>query len=969
VSKNDEALQRVVGQSGSGWYVISYVGNSIRKHKTRSLSLLLGVLIGVSLVTSVFVWTDTGTRVAIDDYFEDNIFQFSVQQRSGTSSFTGLIHDVKDWADPQPLTESSYVIYRSYGLLGVTDMGDGDPYMPFPYSLGIKDAEVFFASDAFLEAVETKFNFTGSFSIEPGHCLVSQKVVNDVEAVLNQTITIGSVIDIALATIYDDPTTIGDLNRLNITNVQVDGIYNLPVSDSVLYNAFDGISRQNYPATGLEPVFGWNDGIILHTDEISESEKDALVFNEIFPKLLIRLSSTNVLTYGLDRVVSVIRGYKLLLESDFNQQVAVAGERQLIHLEDYIVAYLSRRTMGVLVAPVIVLSVFLTTFATNIFLSGRRAEVAILRARGASFRQLYAAFIFEFFVIGIVGQCAGMFLSLFIGSLIPASTGFLQFDMVIFFRFFSVVRLLPYTWIIAAIACLIPPLIFTMIYVRSFLRTEIYQAMVGVNPPGESDIGVIILYFTGCVAFLAFFFFIVIILPSSPSVAILQFIYAVALWTLLSDSGSRVVRRGMAGITRFFRPVFGEKTAIFVKSMRTRRQRIVPLLLILTLTFSLTVFSVVEAQTVQINADRQIEYFIGADLRIESDWVPCTRVDEIRAVSGVSDATPLVRTLGLIGQTALYFIGVDVDSYSTIGYWDASSMTGEDAATVLNRMKNDPDAIIFPSTLADMLQKSVGKQIGIYVYDQTGGLADDHVFNIVGLGHSAPGLGYFDPDDPSRPTDATSGFQFQEDGYFVFVHINYLESLNITNSRLFLGSLESDANIEQIQYDTEALGFPTAIHSPSIFSLEDVYPDGYLFNRGVVSILSIGFLACLSISMIALILFVGVIVAERQTEYAIMRAVGGTRRQIIAIVVGEFIGLILSSFFVSILLGSAFSWLLMNVLLNLFPFPYVVPFPIILPWMLLLIVLGSVIVGMSIGTYVPARRAGRTNVGRVLRNL
>ncbi|MFX1564267.1 MAG: FtsX-like permease family protein, partial [Promethearchaeota archaeon] len=522
MSKNNEALQRVVGQSGSGWYVISYVGNSIRKHKSRSMSLLLGVLIGVALVTSVFVWTDTGTRVAIDEYFADNLFQFSVQQRSGTSSFPRLVYDVKDWVGQQDITESSYVIYQSIGLLGVRDMSDSDPYMDYPYVLGIKDAQVFFTTDAFLTKAKSDFTYTGIFSVEPGHCLVSQRVVNDAETVLNETITIGSFIDIAVATIYSDPSTIGDIVRLNITNVQVDAIYNLDVSDSVLYNAFSGTSRINYPGTGHEPVFGWNDGIILHQDQITQPEKEELVKNELFPKLLIRLSSIAVLSYGLERVVPVIRAYKLLLETDFNQQVIVSGERQLLHLEDYIYAYISRRTMGVLVAPVIVLSVFLTTFATNIFLSGRRAEVAILRARGASFRQLYAAFMFEFSIIGFIGLCAGMILSLFIGCLIPASTGFLQFDMSIFLQFFSVVRLLPYTWIIAAIACLIPPLIFTMIYVRSFLRTEIYQAMVGLNPPGESDIGVTILYFVGCIALLAFFFIIVILLPASPSVAVLQ---------------------------------------------------------------------------------------------------------------------------------------------------------------------------------------------------------------------------------------------------------------------------------------------------------------------------------------------------------------------------------------------------------------------------------------------------------------
>jgi ABC-type antimicrobial peptide transport system permease subunit len=380
----------------------------------------------------------------------------------------------------------------------------------------------------------------------------------------------------------------------------------------------------------------------------------------------------------------------------------------------------------------------------------------------------------------------------------------------------------------------------------------------------------------------------------------------------------------------------------------------------------------VEAQTVDNNAHRQIDYFIGADVRVESELVPSSRVSEIAAVPGVAEATALVRTYAVIGTTTLVLIGIDNDTYPAIGHWDLSSMSGADPATVFSRFNNDPYSIIFPATYAERLGLDAtppNNQPAMFVYDQSSVQVDDRAFTIAGLGHSAPGLGYFDPEDPARPSDTTSGFQFQESTVFALVHLGYLQSFNITNSQLFFASLEPNANVNQVQQDIMALGFPAAIYSPTTFSLEEAYPDGYLFNRGVISILSIGFLACLTISIIALTLFVGVIVAERQTEYAIMRAIGGTRRQIVAIVVGEFTGLILTSFIVSVLLGGAFSWLLMNVLLNLFPFPYVVPFIIVPPWLLLLFILATVIAAMTVGTYIPARRAGRTNVGRVLRNL
>ena len=971
MSKNSGSPVSASNLTGSRWYIASYVGNSIRKHKTRSLSLLLGMIIGITLVASVFVWTDTGTRVAVDDYFTDNLYQYNTFQRGTLQE--RLIFEVQDWFRDQPYYETSHVVYNSIGILDGTGLSPSTPYYPYPYANGIKDVQTFFVPDSFLPFVQSKFSFNGTFSVTPGECIMSTRAVEDAEEILNQTISIGSTIDVAVASNDVDstypPTTVGDINRVNLTQIEVVGIYSLIPEDTVLSNAFSGISRANYAGAGLETVWGWNDGIIFHYNQLTDTQRNTLTSNAVYPRLLVRFDPATLLPAGLQQVSVILRTIKTRAEVDFQNSISVFGERQLRYLEEFVAAYQSRQTMAVLVAPVIILSIFLTTFATNIFLSGRRAEVAILRARGASFQQLYIAFIFEFITIGIVALCLGMLVSLFVGSLIPASVGFLQFDLTVFNRFFSVVRLEPLTWVIATLTCLVPPLIFTMIYVRSFLRTEIYQALVGISPQAESDLSITILYFIGCIALLGLFLVAIIWLPSSPMAAIIQFIYAVVIWTLLSDSGSRIVRRGVAGITRGFRPLFGERTVIFEKSMRTRRERIVPLLLILTLTFSVTVFAVVEAQTVQINAARQIEYFIGADFRIESGSVPSSRVAEILAVPGVDEATPLIKTFAQIGTVSFDLYGVDSAALASIGKWDPTSMVGADTYATLQALQNHPDGIIFPHTLATRFGQGVGNLIGLVVYSQGGSVIEEYLFEIVGLGFSCPGLGYFDPEDPARPADSTNGFQFQASRPYAFINMDHLTNLNMTRTTLMLASTNNNAAIEDVQSDILALGFPTQVDSPSTFSLAEAYPDGYLFNRGVVSILSIGFLACLVISIIALTLFVGVIVTERQTEYAIMRAVGSTRRQIISIVVGEFIGLILVSFLVAMFLGFAFSWLLMNVLLNLFPFPFVVPFQLGIPALLLILVLGVVLVGMSIGTYIPARRAGRTNVGRVLRNL
>jgi ABC-type antimicrobial peptide transport system permease subunit len=955
--------------SGSRWYIASYVGNSIRKHKIRFFSLLIGIIIGVSLVASVFVWTDTGSQVATIEYFNTNLYQLGIQQLDEHSIETQLILDVQNWFEDQSAYQDSDIIYHSVGILNATNWNASTPYLPYPYTKGIKDFQTFFVENSFLQRVAHQFEFTGPFQLSPGECLVSTRLIEDAEALLNQTIAIGSSINVTIATMYNDPTTIGDLQPLSITNLLVVGTYNITSSDTILYRSFRGTARPNYPVSGLEHIFGWNDGIIMQYNQLNSTQRDTLITNSLFPKLLVHFNPAEISAAGLESVPTVIREIQLELEYQYPRRLEVEGEDQIFLLEQYIEAYQSRQIMAVIAVPVILLSIFLTIFATNIFLSGRRPEVAILRSRGASFRQLYAAFIMEFVIIGIIALCVGVFLSLLIGSLIPASVGFLQFDPVIFYQFLTNVRLEPFTWVIAFVSCLLPPLIFTTIYVQSFLRTEIYQAMVGTAPPAEADLSITIIYFIGGVALLGFLIATVILLSGTPLIALIQFAYAIAVWTLLSDIGSRIVRQIMAGVTRGFRPLFGEKTFLFEKSMRSRRQRIVPLLLILTLTFSVTVFAVVEAQTVQDNAMTQVEYYVGADLRIESGPVPHNRTNEVLSVPGIASVTPLIATTASIGPISITIYGIDAESYANNGNWDPTSIIGEDPYTMLQRLRNTSNGIIISRRTAERLGRGVGNNLVITVHEQGGGVSGDALFHIVSLGHSAPGLGYFDPNDPTRPSDSTNGFGFQVSQAFVLINSHYLVNLNMSNTRLMLASITENANIEDIQLQVKNLGFPSAVYSPLTFSLEDAYPEGYLFNRGIVSILSIGFLACVIISIIALVLFVGIIVTERQTEYAIMRAVGSTQRQITAIVVGEFIGLILTSFFAALILGFFFSWLLMSILLNLFPFPYIIPFQLGVPLLLLLLVLGIVLIGMSIGTYIPARRAGRTNVGQVLRNL
>jgi ABC-type antimicrobial peptide transport system permease subunit len=402
---------------------------------------------------------------------------------------------------------------------------------------------------------------------------------------------------------------------------------------------------------------------------------------------------------------------------------------------------------------------------------------------------------------------------------------------------------------------------------------------------------------------------------------------------------------------------------------------------ILTLTFSLTIFTAVEAQTYYEHHTKQIDYYLGGDIRIFSPFTPAPRVQEIRNLPGIENATSFIEVRANYLGVDFRLFGVNPEVYAEVGYWDETSIVNDDFQSVMSALAADHFSIVLPQHLSNTFNKHVGDNIQLTVYDQNiiplHPINVPQTFEVVGEFFSAPGFGYGNPSEPGASVVTPAGFGFQEDNAFAFVHEDYFleevplyETYDYVNmTQTFIASIEPGADINEVIDEVDDLDFAAIIWSPYTFNLDDVYPSGYLFSQGVVSLLSVGFCASLIISVIALVVFVSTIVAERKVEYAIMRAIGGTRGQVTAIVIGEFSGLILSAFLFSIVLGAGFSILMINTLINLYPQPSILPYQIIWPTTLLLVVLGVVILGMLLGAYLPARRAGSVQVSRLLRNL
>ena len=123
----------------------------------------------------------------------------------------------------------------------------------------------------------------------------------------------------------------------------------------------------------------------------------------------------------------------------------------------------------------------------------------------------------------------------------------------------------------------------------------------------------------------------------------------------------------------------------------------------------------------------------------------------------------------------------------------------------------------------------------------------------------------------------------------------------------------------------------------------------------------------MAISSIAL--FLGSAVVEREPEYALFRAIGATRRQVVSLVFGEFAGSVLAAVFLSLALGMIFGFTAILLTFGISSIWPILGKVLTFPLYVMFITVTIECVAMIIACLYPARRAGGTKPAEVLRNM
>ncbi|MHA2115283.1 MAG: FtsX-like permease family protein [Candidatus Thorarchaeota archaeon] len=957
---------------GNRLWAMSHALSSLRTHRVRNIGIAVILAITVAIPTTVFAWTNTGTRLAVEDFLNNNPYQLSVIDPGEDRNFDDLL-EIEEWMVASPFIEYAHMTPSTVGILRIPNVTvEWDEYRPTDAVApnGIKDTRVIVMTPEIIEDWYTELVWTGNHTIGVNQTLVSQTFIDTAEEVNGHRIEIGDEISIDLLRNYyvPDPRIPFDplpLDRLILRNLTVAGVYDV-VTWSVLSQSYPSVIRPDWQSDGTESVMGLQDSILILEETLDEETVEKIVANPFFsPVEFFHGSASGLIAAGPGSAAFNLLSLKTQIQ-ERNNILDIVGSEFLDDLQIHISTFFSGQVLIILAIPIMIMSLMLTLFTSETSVAEKRGEVSALRAKGASFNQIFSAFIYESLILTIIGFVSGILLATVMAPLMGSSNGLLSFDSVLYDLYLTKLLIPTNSIGLAAAIALFLPAAYLVHVARRIDVTEIGQPTTRMTyeVPEEVNIWYYVVALGGTLSILLL---MPVLINPVGQVALIQILMGAMLLFAASYLGSRAMRLVTASASEKVGGLMGEKKLYMTQSLRRRKGQFIPLLVILTMTLTTTSMMLIQTASFQDTLENEATYALGVDLRIEVYDEPLNWTDTLSSYSGVEAVTPVLELLSYMEDDGFYLEGLEATTYSEMGIFKETSFVGATYETVLAALQNTPNGIIISRFYATEWNVSIGDSVDISIPTSIDTRMEES-FEIVGVMVSAPGFGMASTRDlEGIPFGTYFGFQPGRGG-FAFANIDYLSTYTgFDTADLFLvdaTSIEEITPLLEFLEDDQWIEF----YTPETVEFGSNSVTG-LFLAGLEGLTMISFITCAGMGIASIVLFLGSAVLEREPEYALFRAIGGTKRQVNSLVFGEFAGSVMAAVVISLGLGLLFGYsmtLLTFGISSVWPIlPRLFTYP--LSVMLLTVVVECVV--MIAACYFPARRAGNTDPAEVLRNM
>lgn len=938
------------------------------------MGIALVLAISVAIPTTVFAWTNTGARLAVEQYFDENAYQFSIQNAPGALGHSNLFA-AQNLVLSSPYAEYAHITPTTVGILrmdNITPEWDRYGINEPNYEYGIKDCRVIVVNNDILDVWSNELEITGNSTLRSGEIMVSQRFIRYAEEVLNGPLNtsvdldIGSEIDMDILRTYYvpqegrpfDPLL---LNRLIVRNLTIVGIYDI-TRLSVILESFLDMSRGNYIVGPANSVLGITDSILILDEDIGAESVQRITEEGFFsPIEFVRGSIDGLVQGGVTAAAQNLLNLKRQIEeSDAN--LNVNGFENIDGLQTHISTYQASQVMIILAIPIMIMSLMLTIFTSETSVAQRKGEISALRAKGASFNQIFSAVIGESLILSILGTLAGIGFSVLAAPLMGSSTGLLTFNPVLYNEFLTKMIIPVEALALAGTIAFFLPAAYLLHVARRIDVAEIGQPTIRLTSeiPEEVNIWYFVLGLGGTLTVLLI---VPVLFNPVGQIAFIEILVATSLLFIGSYLGSRAMRLVTARASESMHWLMGEKKLYLTQSLRRRKGQFIPLLVILTLTLTTTTMMLIQTASFEDTLENEAMYALGCDVRIELPDQDLNWTDTLEGYEGVVGATPLIEALSYVESDAFYLEGLDIEVYSEMGHFKPSSFVGSSPEEVLEALGTTENGVIISMYHMDLWNVTIGDTLNIRV---DGIIETD--FEVVGIMKSAPGFGMASNLDlRGIPFGAYFGFQPGRGG-FALVNLDYLSTVTgDTTSEVFFVETTSLADASELIEDVTAIPYSSVYNIDTIEFGSDTATG--LFLAGLAGLTMISFIMCASMAIASIALFLGSAVAEREPEYALFRAIGGTKKQVVSLVFGEFAGSVLAAVLTSLGLGILFGYTMTLLTFGISSVWPILPKVLTYPLFVMLLTVTIEFAVMIMTCYFPARRAGNTNPAEVLRNM
>ena len=888
-------------------FYIDSAFKNIRNSKRQSLIYIIGIVIALSSIISLQLWSSTAEDLAANNFLYEQDYEIKI-----TSYLTDEIPEIVSWLNNDPLVQSITELQYNIAFFNAEEKSIFYRFAPESSQENMSDPVSVTSLGLFpkesLERIKGQFDYDGDFDLELNEVLISEFEAVELERIYGYPIVPGIKINISIA--KNSP----ELGQVQLLHAQLEHFYNITVR---------GIYRNIPTVSMLQKSFSPNflkDSVIFLRENMNEDQMNQMLDNGLDPILMVKCNIDKLKEDGINEILPKLEDLvdRLKLRHVSSQSIVLTTPTAELEL-----IYGLAQTSIIFSFPVVVVSIILSLFITNIVIEMRKHHIETLKDRGAQRGQIIGIILIEFLTLSLISIFIAIGISFILAGLIPlvASGSISWAGFSLFIR--SVI--FPYTLVFyISLAAILITSVFVIVKLLNIISNNLEEKQRKIVDVAQKYaiygalligiiVDVILLAVNGSnqnenIAGLSNYtlehtqdsmnLFIEILVL----IMLVSFLVAIASTTLL-------------GKLKWFYQRFITKNYFFVSNTFKRsKNRLSSLLIILVILASVNIFSMNLYTTLLNNDNAEVYYNNGSDFRVHTTYVDMGFSDNLTRVEGVREAMSVLSVEGKVTDKSVTVFGVDALKYLRIGRWESSPNDFYSMDYMLNNLNKTDRGIIISSKFAETINLT---QNPFLTLRDLPNRSNSEVFEIIGVIDSAPGLGLAQGNNLEL---------YQANDQFMLVNERIVtQDYGVSDASLFFAKIIPNFTISEVLDNINELDNIIDVN-PEIINNQYI---GKYISHFIPDVTSFVLIEIILVNIIGAIIIGSImefLLSQRKQNNAILYSIGNSNKNLAYMILSEILVIDTVAIFLALIIGVPFSLLSVNINSPIFTSHNIIPY-------------------------------------------